>query len=152
MADRIAQTVVKMYLEPQVEPSFHPNSYGYWPGRSALDAVGICRERCWRMDWIIDLDIAKFFDTIPHSLVLRAVGRHTDLKWILLYTERWLKAPLQLGDGTLQVRDQGSPQGLRDLAHFGKPLHALRVRHVDAAGVPGGPIRAVLRRRGNPLS
>ena len=111
VADRVAQTVVKMYLEPQVEPLFHPDSYGYRPGRSALDAVGVCRERCWRMDWIIDLDIAKFFDTIPHSLVLRAVGRHTDLKWILLYTERWLKAPLQLEDGALQARDQGSPQG-----------------------------------------
>ncbi len=111
VADRIAQTVVKMYLEPEVEPIFHPDSYGYRPGRSALAAVGICRKRCWKTGWVIDLDVHKFFDTIPHSLVLRAVSRHTNLKWILLYTERWLQAPLQLGDGTLQTRDQGSPQG-----------------------------------------
>ncbi|MGH8402034.1 MAG: group II intron reverse transcriptase/maturase [Gammaproteobacteria bacterium] len=111
VADRIAQTVVKMYLEPQVEPVFHPDSYGYRPGRSALQAVGVCRERCWKRDWIIDLDIQKFFDTLDHELVLRAVRHHTDRRWILLYVERWLKAPLQREDGTLVAREQGSPQG-----------------------------------------
>ena len=111
VADRIAQTVVKMYLEPQVEPVFHPDSYGYRPGRSALQAVGVCRERCWKRDWIIDLDIQKFFDTLDHELVLRAVRHHTDLRWILLYVERWLKAPLQREDGTQVAREQGSPQG-----------------------------------------
>ena len=85
VADRIAQTVVKMYLEPEVEPIFHPDSYGYRPGRSALQAVGRCRERCWRNDWVIDLDIRAFFDTLPHSLVMRAVQKHTQLKWVLLY-------------------------------------------------------------------
>jgi RNA-directed DNA polymerase len=111
VADRIAQTVVRLYLEPKVEPLFHPDSYGYRPGRSALDAVGVCRERCWRSDWVIELDIKSFFDSVPHELVLRAVRRHTDERWILLYVERWLKAPLQREDATLEPRDRGTPQG-----------------------------------------
>jgi RNA-directed DNA polymerase len=111
VADRIAQTVVKLYLEPEVEPIFHADSYGYRPGRSALDAVGACRKRCWKKDWVIDLDIKAFFDTLDHGLVMKAVRHHTDLKWIHLYVERWLKAPLQRGDGTQEAREQGSPQG-----------------------------------------
>ena len=111
MADRIAQTVVRMYLEPKVEPIFHPDSYGYRPGKSALDAVGVCRQRCWRADWVIDLDIRAFFDTVPWDLVLKAVAHHTDQAWILLYVERWLKAPLQQPDGSLVARDRGTPQG-----------------------------------------
>jgi RNA-directed DNA polymerase len=111
VADRIAQTVVRSYLEPGVEPIFHPDSYGYRPGRSALDAVGVCRERCWRQDWVLDLDLKSFFDSVPHDLVLRAVARHTDLRWVLLYVERWLKAPLQRADGSLVERDRGTPQG-----------------------------------------
>jgi RNA-directed DNA polymerase len=111
VADRIAQTVARLYLEPKVEPLFHPDSYGYRPGRSALDAVGVCRERCWRRNWVIDLDIRAFFDSVDHELVLRAVRRHTDERWILLYVERWLKAPLQQEDGTLVQRDRGTPQG-----------------------------------------
>jgi RNA-directed DNA polymerase len=113
VADRVAQTVVRMYLEPKVEPIFHPDSYGYRPGRSALDAVGECRQRCWRNDWVIDLDIRAFFDTVPWDLMLKAVAHHTpeDQRWILLYVERWLKAPLQQQDGTLAVRERGTPQG-----------------------------------------
>lgn len=111
VADRIAQTVVKLYLEPEVEPLFHPDSYGYRPGRSALDAVARCRERCWKSDWVIDLDIRAFFDSIPWDLVLKAVSKHTELKWVLLYVGRWLQAPLQMQDGTLQQRDRGTPQG-----------------------------------------
>jgi RNA-directed DNA polymerase len=111
VADRVAQTVVRMYLEPKVEPIFHPNSYGYRPGKSALDAVGTCRKRCWRADWVIDLDIRAFFDTVPWDLVLKAVAHHTDQKWILLYVQRWLQAPLQRQDGTLVARDRGTPQG-----------------------------------------
>jgi RNA-directed DNA polymerase len=111
VADRVAQTVARLYLEPEVEPIFHQDSYGYRPGRSALDAVGRCRKRCWKYDWAIDLDLRAFFDSLEHSLVLKAVAHHTDLRWILLYVERWLKAPLQLEDGTLRQRDRGSPQG-----------------------------------------
>ena len=111
VADRIAQTVVRSYLEPSLEPVFHEDSYGYRPGRSALDAVGVCRERCWRADWVLDMDIRKFFDSVPWDLTLRAVAHHTDQRWILLYVERWLKAPLQLQDGSLVERDRGTPQG-----------------------------------------
>jgi RNA-directed DNA polymerase len=111
VADRVAQTLVASYLEPEVEPLFHPDSYGYRPGRSALDAVGVCRQRCWSNDWVIDLDIRAFFDTIPHPLLLKAVSRHTDQRWMLLYIERWLEAPLRKRDGTLVSRDCGTPQG-----------------------------------------
>ena len=111
MSDRIAQTVVRSYLEPEVEPLFHPDSYGYRPKRSALDAVAACRERCWRNDWVIDLDIRAFFDTLDHDLVMRSVAKHTNLSWVLLYVQRWLKAPLQTADGALVPRDRGTPQG-----------------------------------------
>jgi RNA-directed DNA polymerase len=111
VADRVAQTVVRMYLEPDVEPVFHPDSYGYRPGRSPLDAVGQCRKRCWEHDWVIDLDLRAFFDSIDHDLLLKAVSKHTDLRWVFLYVERWLKAPLQKRDGTLVARDRGTPQG-----------------------------------------
>lgn len=111
VADRIAQTVVAMYLERLVEPIFHQDSYGYRPGRSALDAVARCRERCWRNDWVIDLDVRAFFDSVDHSLMLKAVQRHTDAKWVLLYVARWLKAPMRQPDGTLAARDRGTPQG-----------------------------------------
>ena len=111
VGDRVAQMVVKLYLEPGVEPCFHPDSYGYRPGKSALDAVATARHRCWRYDWCIDLDIKGFFDNLDHSLIMRAVKKHTNVPWVLLYIERWLKAPVQLEDGTLAARDRGSPQG-----------------------------------------
>jgi RNA-directed DNA polymerase len=111
VSDRIAQAVVKGYLEPELERHFHPDSYGYRPGKSALDAVGVARERCWRYAWVLDLDIKSYFDTISHELLLRAVRKHTDCPWVLLYIERWLKAPVQLDDGTLEPRERGTPQG-----------------------------------------
>lgn len=111
VGDRVAQMVVKWHLEPQVEPLFHPDSYGYRPKKSALDAVGKCRERCWRYDWVVDLDIRGFFDNIDHSLMMHAVRKHTDCPWMLLYIERWLKAPAEAEDGTPMVRDRGTPQG-----------------------------------------
>ena len=110
-ADRIARTAAAMALEPEVEKVFHPGSYGCWPRKSALDAAGACRERCWRTGWVTDLDIKGFFDNLDHDLVLKAVARHTDQKRVLLYAARWLKAPLQRPDGTLVARDRGSPQG-----------------------------------------
>ena len=111
VADRVAQTVVAMELERKVEPIFHPDSYGYRPGRSALDAVAACRSRCWKTDWVIDLDIQQFFDSVPWELVVKAVEANTDLPWVVLYVRRWLQAPLMLPDGSLQVRDRGTPQG-----------------------------------------
>lgn len=111
VADRIAQTVVKLYLEPEVEPKFHGDSYGYRPGRSALDAVGKCRERCWKMDWVVDVDIQSFFDSLPWDLIMKAVAHHTQERWILLYVQRWLEAPMQRPDNTLAKRKSGSPQG-----------------------------------------
>lgn len=109
--DRVAQTVVKMYLEPNVDPIFHPDSYGYRPRKSAIQALGVARKRCWKYNWVIDLDIKGFFDNLDHELVKKAVSRHTDQKWILMYVERWLKAPAQRADGTLVQRRKGSPQG-----------------------------------------
>ena len=111
VTDRVAQTVARMYLEPKVEPIFHPDSYGYRPKKSALDAVGTCRQRCWRADWVIDLDIKAFFDNVPWDLILKAVEHHTDQRWILLYVRRWLTAPIQQPDGVLVERDRGTPQG-----------------------------------------
>jgi RNA-directed DNA polymerase len=111
VADRIAQAVVKAHLEPELEKQFHPDSYGYRPGKSALDAVEQARKRCWRKDWVLDLDIRAFFDTLSHDLLLRAVRKHTDCAWVRLYIERWLKAPVQREDGTLEAREKGTPQG-----------------------------------------
>jgi group II intron reverse transcriptase/maturase len=111
VADRIAQMVVKRYLEPILEVHFHPDSYGYRPKKSAIEAIGVARQRCWRYDWVLDLDIKGFFDNIDHDLLMRAVRKHTDCEWVLLYVERWLKAPAQLEDGSLIHRDKGTPQG-----------------------------------------
>jgi len=111
VADRIAQQVVKARLEPELEPVFHADSYGYRPGKSALDAVGQARERCWRYDWVIDLDIKGFFDNLDQNLLQRAVEKHAPEPWIVLYIERWLKAPVQEEDGRLIPREKGTPQG-----------------------------------------
>ena len=111
VGDRVAQTVVKMVLEPKVEPVFHSDSYGYRPGRSALDAVAMTRKRCWGADWVIDLDIKAFFESLDHALVERAVAHHTDNPWVRLYVARWLRAPVQRQDGTLEPRTKGTPQG-----------------------------------------
>jgi RNA-directed DNA polymerase len=109
--DRVAQTAVAMLLDDLVDPVFHEDSHGYRKGRSALDAVAVCRERCWRSDWVIDLDIKGFFDNLPQDRILAAVAHHTDLKWVLLYVQRWLAAPVQQQDGSLVGRDKGTPQG-----------------------------------------
>src|SRR5216110_2831981 len=111
VADRVAQTVVARVIEVRAEPVFHPGSCGYRPGRSALDAVAACRRRCWESDWVIDLDIRKFFDTMPWDLAVKAIQAVTDLPWVVVYVRRWLAAPLALPDGTLQRRDRGTPQG-----------------------------------------
>jgi RNA-directed DNA polymerase len=111
VADRIAQTAAAMLLEEKLEPIFHPDSYGYRPGRSAHDALAVTRQRCWKQDWVVDLDIRAFFDSVPHDLLLKAVSHHTNERWVLLYIERWLKSPIQMMDGTLVTREKGTPQG-----------------------------------------
>lgn len=110
VSDRVAQMVAKMYLEPVLEPCFHPDSYGYRPGKSAIQAVEVTRRRCWKYDWVLEFDIKGLFDNIDHDLLMRAVRKHTDCKWILLYIERWLRAPFQK-DGILVERTKGTPQG-----------------------------------------
>jgi RNA-directed DNA polymerase len=111
VADRIGQTVVRGLLEPSLELIFHKDSYGYRPGRSAIQALSVARERCWKLNWVVDVDIKGYFDNIPHDLLMKAVRRHCQVKWMLLYIERWLKAPLQKSDGTLVERTKGVPQG-----------------------------------------
>lgn len=111
VSDRIAQTVVKMMLEPILEPVFDEDSYGYRPGKSAHDAIAVTRKRCWRYDWVVEFDIRGLFDNIRHDMLMKAVRRHCDCPWMLLYIERWLTAPLKQQDGSLTARDQGTPQG-----------------------------------------
>jgi RNA-directed DNA polymerase len=111
VADRVAQTVVAMVLEPLVEPRFVADSYGYRPGVSAHKALEACRRRCWKYNWVIDLDVQKFFDEVPWELVLKAVEAVCPERWVLLYVRRWLAAPLQHPDGTLEERTRGTPQG-----------------------------------------
>lgn len=111
ISDRIAQTVVKMYLEPELEPHFHEDSYGYRPGKSAIQAVSVTRERCWKYGWVFEFDIKGAFDNIDHSLLTRALKKHTNCEWVLLYIDRWLKAPMQHSDGILEQRNIGTPQG-----------------------------------------
>lgn len=111
VSDRIAQMVVKLELEPQVEPHFLADSYGYRPNKSALDAIGVTRERCWRYDWVLEFDIKGLFDHIPHDLLLKAVHKHTDNRWVRLYIERWLTAPMVMPDGEKVARTVGTPQG-----------------------------------------
>ena len=111
IADRVAQTVVARQLEERADHRFHPDSYGYRPNKSAHQALAACRQRCWRYDWAIDLDVQKFFDTVPWDLVVKAVEAVTDCRWVLLYVKRWLAAPLVRPDGALEQRGKGTPQG-----------------------------------------
>ncbi|MFE9613725.1 group II intron reverse transcriptase/maturase [Streptomyces sp. NPDC006012] len=111
VADRVAQTVVARHLMRRVEPVFHPDSYGYRPGRSALDAVEKCQERSWKRDWVVEFDIARFFDSVPWDLLVKAVEAHADAVWVKLYVRRWLAAPLVMPDGALRQRERGTPQG-----------------------------------------
>jgi group II intron reverse transcriptase/maturase len=129
VADRIAQTAAARLLEEKLEPIFHPDSYGYRPGRSALDAVAVAKERCHKKDWVIDLDIRAFFDSVPHDLLMKAVAHHTDEAWVLLYIQRWLTAPMQMPDGTLVAREKGTPQGSLCAAAHNPPYEQCRVMH-----------------------
>ncbi|WP_034577038.1 reverse transcriptase domain-containing protein, partial [Cardinium endosymbiont of Bemisia tabaci] len=109
VSDRIAQMVVKLVFEPELEPHFYENSYSYRPNKSALDAVGITRSRCWKYNFVLEFDIKGLFDNIDHELIIKAVRKHTNTKWVILYIERWLKAPIQFPDGRLVERTKGTP-------------------------------------------
>jgi len=111
VGDRVAQMVVKMHLEPEIEPYFHNDSYGYRPGKSALQAIAVTRKRCWQFDWVLEFDIKGAFDNIDHALLLKALRKHTATPWVLLYVERWLTAPYELETGELVERRKGTPQG-----------------------------------------
>nr|WP_253310032.1 group II intron reverse transcriptase/maturase [Rickettsia endosymbiont of Ceutorhynchus assimilis] len=111
VTDRIAQMIVKLTFEPNVEPCFYSDSYGYIPNKSALDAIGITRQRCWKYKFLIEFDIKGLFDNIDHELLMKAVRKHTNNKWVILYITRWLKVPMQLPDGTIKERTKGIPQG-----------------------------------------
>ncbi len=111
VSDRVAQMVVKLHFEPLVEPYFHTDSYGYRPNKSAHQALEVTRKRCWRYNWVLEFDIKGLFDNIDHQLLMKAVKKHTDNRWILLYIERWLTGPIQLEDGTTVNRSRGVPQG-----------------------------------------
>ena len=132
--------VVKMHLEPKVEPLFHPDSYGYRPFKSAHDAVGQARKRCWKYDWVLDLDIKGFFDNIPHELLMRAVRKHAPEKWVVLYVERWLKAPGPKRARTTDDARKGNAARRSSLSVAGEPFPALRLRCVDGAQVPKHPL------------
>lgn len=111
VSDRIAQMVAKITLEPLLEPLFHQDSYGYRPGRSAHDAIALVRQRCWKYDWVVEFDIRKFFDSIDHNLLIRALRKHCQIPWVLLYVGRWLKAPMETAAGEVRERSSGTPQG-----------------------------------------
>ena len=136
VADRVAQTVVKQLIEPTLDAIFLADSYGYRPGKSALDAVGVTRERCWKYDWVLEFDIKGLFDNIDHELLLRAVRKHVTCAWALLYIERWLTAPMQQEDGSHGRAKPRHPAGWRGQPDLGQPLHALCVRSLDGAGIP----------------
>ena len=111
VSDRIAQMVVKQAIEPKIDPIFHPDSYGYRPGKSAIQAVGTVRKRCWRYNWVLEFDIKGLFDNIDHQLLMKAIEYHVKEKWALLYINRWLKAPIIQSNGKEVPRDKGTPQG-----------------------------------------
>ena len=144
VADRIAQTVVAIVLSPGAEAVFHQDSYGYRPGRSALDAVESCKQRCWRHPWVIDLDIQGFFDNVPHDPILAAVSRHTGLPWVLLYVKRWLTAPVQQADGTLTRRVRGTPQGSAISPLLSNLFMHYAFDSLAGSRVPVSQVRAVL--------
>ena len=110
VADRICQMVAVFELEKILEPHFHENSYGYRPKKSALEAVGLTRRRCWKFDWVVEFDVRSLFDNIDHALLLKALKFHTKCKWILLYVQRWLVAPMQMSTGQITERIKGTPQ------------------------------------------
>ena len=133
-----------LVLEPNAEQVFHDDSYGYRPKRSPEDAVGVCRGRCFKKDWVVDLDVKAFFDSVSWELMLKAVARHTDQKWVMLYVERWLKAPMRMPDGTMVTRVKGTPQGgLCAAAHKDPYEQCWVMRSVGSSCLVRGRLRSV---------
>ncbi|MFF3404427.1 reverse transcriptase domain-containing protein [Streptomyces sp. NPDC002659] len=145
VADRVAQTVVARHLGIRVDPVFHEDSYGYRPRRSALDAVETCRQRCWKRDWVIDLDIQKCFDSVRWDLIVKAVDAHADAVWVKLFVEAVASRTASTARRLLADARPGDPSGVGGLARAGEPVHALRVRHLAHPGISGDPVRAVCR-------
>jgi RNA-directed DNA polymerase len=116
--DRIAQMVARLSLEPLLEPIFCDDSYGYRPNKSAIEAIRVTRKRCWQYDWLIEFDIKGLFDNIDHELLMKAVRKHTDSKWTVLYIERWLKAPMKMPDGAIRERFYGTPRRARSSVRY----------------------------------
>jgi len=133
VGDRVAQMVVVLTIEPFIEPHFHENSYAYRRNRSAHDAIAKARERCYVFHWVVDLDISKFFDTIDHELLIKAVKKHVTCKLALMYIQRWLTVPYKLADGS-QVESGEKQRGSARLSHrtdTSEPVRSLRVRLMD---------------------
>jgi RNA-directed DNA polymerase len=151
VGDRVAQEVVKRYLEPILEPIFHDDSYGYRPGRSAIDALQKTRQRCWRFDWVLDIDVQSYFDSIDWELLLKAVRHHTDCPWALLYIERWLKAPVEMKDGSVVPRTAGTPQGGVVSPVLANLFLHYAFRHLDGAEFSLHPFREIRGRHHLPL-
>ena len=152
VADRVAQTVAAMALEARTESICHDDSYGYRPRRGALDALAKCRLRCQKKNWVLDLDVQKFFDSVDHQLMVKAVEANTthEQRWVVLYVKRWLKAPLHCPTAPFR-RGTAEPRGVCGITRAREPVHALRVRHLAGTGVPDGGIRALCGRRGGAL-
>src|SRR4051812_12025427 len=147
VSDRVAQTVVAMHLEERADHRFYPDSYGYRPGKSAHQALAACRQRCWKDDWVIDLDVQKFFDEVPWDLVVRAVKAVTDARWALLYVERWLAAPLEHPGGALEQRSKGTPQGSAVSPTLANLFMHYAFDSWMVRNLPGCPFEALRRRR-----
>ena len=147
VGDRVAQTVAAMALEPRTEAVFHDDSYGYRPRKGALDAVAVCRQRCWEKSCVIDLDIRRVFDSVPWDLVVKAVQANVthEQRWVTLYVRRWLAAPIVMPGGRTEARDKGTPPGFSGKPRARQPVHALCVRQMAGAGVPAGRVRALRR-------
>jgi group II intron reverse transcriptase/maturase len=143
VTDRVAQMVVKQVIEPNLDPVFLADSYAYRPLKSALDAVGVTRERCWRYDWVVEFDIKGLFDNIDHKLLLRAVRKHVTCQWALLYIERWLKAPMMQEDASNSGAKPRYASRRCGQPNFIKRFSALCVRFVDDADIPGPSVVSV---------
>ena len=151
-ADRVAQTAAAMLLENKLEPVFHRDSYGYRPGRSAHDALAVCRQPCWKQDWVLDIDIRAFFDSVPHSLLLKAVAHHASERWVLRYISRWLVAPMQMPDGTVVAREKGTPQGSLCSAEHNAPCgvpSSVGANPLPASNTPAFSHPAIMSLAGN---